>query len=38
MILEELNDSFVEEEVLEVLEFAVVGFELVYDAVEKLEP
>ena len=33
-----MNDSFVEEEVLEVLEFLVVGFELVYDVVEEIDP
>ena len=38
MILEEMNDSFVEEEVLEVLEFLVVGFELEYDVVEQIDP
>ena len=33
-----MNDSFVEEEVLEVLELPVVAFELEYDAVEDKEP
>ena len=33
-----MNDSFVEEEVLEVLELPVVAFELEYDAVEDTEP
>ena len=38
MNVEEVNDSFVEEEVLEVLELPVVTFELEYDATEETVP
>ena len=36
--VEEMNESFLKENVLEVLEFPVVGFDPVYDAVEEIEP
>ena len=38
MKVEERNDSFVEEKVLDVLELPVVAFELEYDALEEMEP
>ena len=36
--VEKTNKSFVEDNVLEVLEFPVVDLDLVYDAVEEIEP